>query len=69
MFVIVITGTALPIPKRAQRLPGMEKAVRVDYRLEKMWAVVIISWIIVYVKGKKIYTYILIFFSENKVYD
>lgn len=37
--------------------------VRVGSGLEKMWAVVMISWIIVYVKGKKIYTYILDFFS------
>ncbi|OWK58121.1 Cell surface glycoprotein CD200 receptor 1-B [Lonchura striata] len=31
----------------------MERAVRVDYGLEKMWAVVIISWIIFYVKAHK----------------
>lgn len=46
------------------------KALSVDSGLEKMWAVVMISWIIMYVKGKKMYTYIFVyFFSENKVYD
>lgn len=42
------------------------KAVRVNSGLEKMWTVVLISWIIFYIKGK-IYTYILILFFLPKI--
>lgn len=46
--VIIVNTT-----ERTESDLEQNKALRVDSGLEQIWAVVLISWIIVYVKGKK----------------
>lgn len=53
-MVIVISGVIIVnTTERTESDLEQNKALRVDSGLEQMWAVVMISWIIVYVKGKK----------------
>jgi len=66
MLVIVISGVS--IVNTTESTEGdleQNKALRVDSELEKMWAVIMISWIIVYVNGKKIFIYLCLSLSLN----
>lgn len=55
MLVIITSGVS--IANATERTEGdqeQNKALRVDSELEKMWVVVLISWIIVHSRSKKI---------------
>lgn len=55
MLVIVASGVSIAnATERTEDDREQSKALGVDSELEKMWAVVLISWITVHVKGKKI---------------
>lgn len=55
MLVIVISSVSfVNTAERTERDLEWNKALRVDSELEKMWAVVMITWITLYVKGKNI---------------
>lgn len=54
MLVIISGVSVVNTTRRTEGDLKQNKALRMDSELEKMWAVVMISWIILYAKGKKI---------------
>lgn len=65
MLAIIISGVSTVNTTESDL--EQNKALRVDSELEKMWAVVMISWIIVYVKGKNICVCVYICISFLKI--